>query len=268
MSVPDSTAERILQAVRAWLKLAASRTPLTNAQVRVANEPGPRLDGPYLTVRVLADDILTGTDYPIDLQADRVTVTLDEAGGPYEVTVNGTLYSVSSGGDDTAATVAAALATAINADEDLYAVASGATVTIGGALASPETSVGSFLTLEAGAIPATVIVAHRSATVSIQGYGRETLAWLERAFQRIEAPEVRALNAAAGISIRANGGLTDLAALLDTTFEHRYGRDVTVVYKRHEDPSFGTAATSVEVDATYQGDPADRDDEVVVDIAD
>ena len=45
MSVPDSTAERILQAVRAWLKLASARTPLTDARVRVANEPGPRLDG-------------------------------------------------------------------------------------------------------------------------------------------------------------------------------------------------------------------------------
>ena len=33
MAVPDSTAERILQAVRAWLKLAAARTPLTDAQV-------------------------------------------------------------------------------------------------------------------------------------------------------------------------------------------------------------------------------------------
>ena len=248
MSVPDSTAERILQAVRAWLSLAAARTPLTEDQVLIADEPGPRPNGPYLTVKVLADDIPDGADYRLDLLADVVTVAVEDGGGPYEVSVNGTIYSAP--GDDAEA-VASDLADLINAgDEDLYAVASGVTLTIGGSLASPTTTVGSPLTVETGALPAVVYVGRRSTTVSVQGYGRATLAWLERAFQRINAPEVQALNAAAGVALVPQGGLTDLSSLLDTAFEHRYGRDVVAVYKRYGDPSFAVPVESVVMTAT------------------
>ncbi len=266
MAVADSTSERILQAVRAWLKMAAHRTPLTDEQVIVANDPGPRPDSAYLTVRVLAADVPSGTDHKLDLLADLVTVGTAVAGTTYTVTVNGTAYAHVRLAGDTNTTIAAALATLINADEDLYAVSSGANLTIGGAFAAPTTSVGANLTLTADAVPAVVMIGHRSTTISIQGYGRETLAWLERAFQRLDAPEVRALNDAAGVTLKALGGMTDLAALLDTSFEHRYGRDVIATYKRHEDPSFATLAETVDVDLHVTGSGAELVTETTIDL--
>ena len=245
MTIADSTSERILQAVRAWLKLAAARTPLTDEQVIVANEPGPRPDSAYLTVKLLSSDIPSGTDHELNLLADVVTVGTAVAGTTYTVTVDGTAYAHVRLASDTNTTIAAALAVLINADEDLYAVSSGADLTIGGAYVAPTTSVGANLTLVADAVPAIVMVGHRSTTLSVQGYGRASLAWLERAFQRLDAPEVRALNDAAGITLRALGGVNDLSSLLDTTIEGRYGRDVIATYKRHEDPSFATAAETV-----------------------
>lgn len=51
--------EDILQGVRSWLMLAAT---LTDDQVIVANDGGPRPELPYLTVLVLVADIQVGED--------------------------------------------------------------------------------------------------------------------------------------------------------------------------------------------------------------
>lgn len=266
MTVADSTTERIIQATLAWLALASARTPLRTAdsvagandtQIIIANEPGPRPSAAYLTVKVLSPDIPSGTDHRLDLLADTVTVGTAAAGTTYTITVDGTAYAHVRLVADTNTTVAAALVVLINASDDLYAESSGAVITIGGTTASPTTTVGANLTLVVGAVPAVVMVGHRTTTLSVQGYGRETLAWLERAFQRIEAPDVRALNDAAGLTFRAGGGLNDLSSLLDTAFEGRYGRDLIATYKRHEDPSFPTAAESTRVTTYLDGGPSE-----------
>lgn len=254
MTVADSTTERILQATRAWLKLAATSAGLTNAQVIVADEPGPRPTGPYLTVKITAADVPVGTDYKLELLGDVVTVAVEDGGGPYEVSVNGTIYSAAG---DTAAEVATALAALINEEDELLATASGATLTIGGAFASPTTTVGSPLSVASGAVPVIVRVGHRTTTVSIQGYGRETLAWLEDAFLELDSPAVKALNDAAGLSFRPAGGLTDLSSFLDTAFEHRAGRDVIATYKRHGRPSFAVALETVETTIATTGAPGE-----------
>lgn len=51
----------LLQAVRAWLK-AAQATPLTDAQVILADENEARPPLPYLAVRLIAYDIKVGDD--------------------------------------------------------------------------------------------------------------------------------------------------------------------------------------------------------------
>lgn len=55
MAGPATTQHQALQAVRAWVKLLGDSGGLTDAQVRVAEDSGPRPDLPYLTVRITAD---------------------------------------------------------------------------------------------------------------------------------------------------------------------------------------------------------------------
>lgn len=56
-----SSREELIQGIRAWLQ-AAQATPLTDAQVIKADTSNVRPPIPYLTVRILAFDIVVGTD--------------------------------------------------------------------------------------------------------------------------------------------------------------------------------------------------------------
>lgn len=54
--------EDLLQGVREWLKAGSAAVPLTDAQVYVAESDGPRVEIPYLSVRMTVYDITVGTD--------------------------------------------------------------------------------------------------------------------------------------------------------------------------------------------------------------
>lgn len=63
----DVTKEDIAQGVRAWLKTALS---LSDSQVILADNPGPKPTPPYLTVKVSLFDNPVGTDFEYEDDSD------------------------------------------------------------------------------------------------------------------------------------------------------------------------------------------------------
>lgn len=129
VSVPDTTAERILQAVRAWLKAAAVRgDALDDAQVIPADAKGPRPDLPYLTVKLTVHDVVEGSDEGLDDCADSLTMLAGAVGTVYSLTANGVSVSYTSVAGDTTSTIATALGARLRADA--LTVAAGAAGTV------------------------------------------------------------------------------------------------------------------------------------------
>lgn len=246
MSAPDTTAERVLQALRGWLKLAAARTPLTDAQVIPSDAPGPRPAKPYLTVKITSPDLGVGSDEDLAYLGDLVTVAPADEGTVYAITVRGEEVSYTAQAGDGAEEVAAALAAALCELELVYALATGDTIQIA-ALAGELGTETDDPNLELGVAsqPVAGVGAQRRATVSLQGFGAETAGWLERAVLRLRAPHVRALLDAAGLTVIAPGSITNLALILDTASEPRYARDVEVSYALRSDPWFEVPAALV-----------------------
>lgn len=54
--------QELRESIRAWVKAAAHTAPLTDAEVIPANSNQPRPAPPFLTVRVLTDDLVVGAD--------------------------------------------------------------------------------------------------------------------------------------------------------------------------------------------------------------
>lgn len=71
-----------------------------------------------------------------------------------------------------------------------------------------------------------------SATVSIQGFGASTLAWLSAIQIGIELEALWAPLDAQGLVVDELTPITNLAAVLDTGFEARYQMDLRVRYRR------------------------------------
>lgn len=71
----------------------------------------------------------------------------------------------------------------------------------------------------------------RTSTVSLNGYGDGSEAWLVRAHAMLRAPSVRTLLDTAGICVRDAGNLQNLSALLDEGTQTRWQRDLEVDYE-------------------------------------
>lgn len=70
----------------------------------------------------------------------------------------------------------------------------------------------------------------RSGTLSVQGFGSDSVGWLEVATLRLIRPSVKAVLDAAGLTIITIGGVTDLSALIDNEFEDRFLREFQLSY--------------------------------------
>lgn len=265
--------EQVLQSCRDWLKAAATSAGLTDAQVIPADDDGPRPPLPFLTVKLTASDIEVGEDEPVVALADVLTVT--DAGAPgtvYTVTVNGTVVTYTrTGAATTPALVAVDLAEEVNdAVDDVFAEADGATVIVSartGSLAVSESD--SRLTLAEDETPVVGLCLHRMATLSVQGFGATTAAWLERAAQRLRTPAIQELLDDAGLSVRVAGGMQNLAGLLDTSIEPRFLREFEIDYASRIDPVAVTPVETVTVDATFERDgtdPADLETTITADL--
>lgn len=245
-----STAESILQAVRSWLMLANGLDD--DAKVIPANDKGPRPPKPYITVLVTVADIPVGEDETRNVLGHPFTVTGGSAGTVYTLTVNGATVTYTRTAEDTNATAAAGLAAAVvAADEDVFAEASGATLTVSpivGALSVSETDAN----LSTGTtVPVELVVGTARASVSVQGYGDGSLAYLEKARRRLRSESVIAQNDEDGVTIRATGGVSNLSALVDTAIESRHLLEVEVDYGFAESGETFVALGTVSVD--YEG---------------
>jgi hypothetical protein len=176
MSVQDD----IRQDLRAWLQSACG---IDDSQVILADEPGPRPELPYLTVKILSDDAPLGAD-------EDVYAVVDNEG-----------------------------------DEELT---------------QAETGV-------------------RTGTASVQGFGADTADWLQ-ASGLLRLPSTAALLDAAGLTLRALGGVRNLSTLLDTSIEPRFIREFEFSYRWTSEAEVivaaGTAETTGDSELRqYDGDP-------------
>jgi hypothetical protein len=219
-----------------------------------ANDKGPRPPLPYLTLRLTAADLVEGTDEDLPALGDDVTVTDAGAEGTdYVLTVNGEVVTYTrTAAATTVALVAADLADAIlDAVDDVFAEADGAVVTISARTGTLATStVDARLSLAEDETPVVGTGGIRSASLSVQGFGEEAAAWLERATLRLRTPAVRTLLDAAGLSVVASGGMTDLATFLDTSIEARVLREYVIAYAVRTDPVTVTPAETAAVALT------------------
>lgn len=260
MSTTDTTHEEVLQGVRDWLLAAGAIGGLTELQVLKANQKGPRPPLPYLTVRLLAVDLPVGVDQPISYTGDQITILTGVTGTAYTLTVNGEAISYIRLSTDTNTTVAAAIVALINANEDLtvYAANVAAVIWLAPTTGTLTTSTSNpKLTLLVDEVVVKAVLAQRRATVSVQAFGVAATAWLERAAARLDYDDVVTALDAAGLSIVAMGGMTDISALLDTSIEGRSLREFDVAYSIRTEPALAVPLETAEIDGTmdhYTGD--------------
>ena len=263
MASSTPTPEYVIQGCREWLKLAAASTPLSDAQVIPADDKGPRPPLPYLTVKLTAADVPVGEDEPVQWLGDQLTVGTAATGTVYTVTVNDEVVTYTRLAGDTNTLVAAGLAAAINAAVDLVHAENVAAVVwlaaLTGELVTTESDAN--LTLAADSVAVAGILAQRSASLSVQSFDGATpltaAGWLERAALRLAMPDVIDLLDEAGLSVDANGGMTDLSSLLDTSIEGRRLREFAVSYAIRTEPALLTPLELVTATLTvekYDGD--------------
>lgn len=264
MASSTPTPEYVIQACREWLKLAGATTALTDAQVIPADDKGPRPPLPYLTVKLTASDVAVGEDEPVTWLGDQLTVATAAAGTVYTVTVNDEVVTYTRLAGQSNTQVAAGLAAAINAAVDLVHAENVAAVVWLAALTGElvTTEADANLTLAADSVAVAGLLAQRSASLSVQSFDGATpltaAAWLERAALRLAMPDVITLLDAAGLSVEANGGMTDLSSMVDTSIEGRRLREFDVSYAIRTEPvlltplEVVTAALTIE---KYDGDP-------------
>jgi len=254
-----SLRDTILQSSRAWIKVGAARVPLSDAQVILANTKGPRPPLPYLTVRMIAVDLPIGVDELLPALGATLSVTGGVEDDIYTVTVNTIVVAYTRGAGLTDAETAAELATAI---EDAVAVVS-TTVTdeaIVVAVDRGELAISTAdpnLDLVLDDVPVVGVGGQRRATLEVQGFGTGSDAWLERMAARLPTPAILAIHDAAGLSVRPLGGMSDLAALIDTSIEPRFLREFEITYATRTEPEAQIAALTSTIDLVierYDGD--------------
>jgi len=97
----------------------------------------------------------------------------------------------------------------------------------------------------------------RRASVSVQGFGAGSEAWLERALLRLAFSSVTEAFATAGVDTpTSTSGVRDIAALTGTAWEPRYALDLDVGYGLRtatDDAESPIALTTVDSDTTLTG---------------
>lgn len=97
----------------------------------------------------------------------------------------------------------------------------------------------------------------RRATVSVQGFGAGTEAWLERALLRLAFASVTEAFDTAGVNApTTTGGVRDISELLGTAWEPRYALDIDVGYglrTASDDAESPIALSTVDSDTTLAG---------------
>lgn len=96
----------------------------------------------------------------------------------------------------------------------------------------PEVSVGEDEVIVDDADPPQIRArGQRYATVGVQAFGEEAVDWLRRATRTLPLPSVVALNQAAGIAVRPQGGPTNLSRVRDSHTEVRFSQDFRVDFE-------------------------------------
>lgn len=109
----------------------------------------------------------------------------------------------------------------------------------------------------------------RTSTVSVNAFGRDAEAWLERAHVMLRAPSIRALLEDADVAIRSLGPANNLSRLLDERTQSRTQQDFAVDYVREggeDDAEELVELEIVESENTYTDGPTDLVDTVVVEL--
>lgn len=222
-----TAADTALQLVRSCLKQAYG---LTDSQVIKADVRGPRPNLPYLTVRVGSANVPIGEGMEIvQFPLSRATVALDDPGTLYMLTIDGDDYTYTSTDDDTADTIAQALALAVQTAGLTIATTDGADVVIyddnGTAVVTGDSNI--------TVVTDTSVEVYREgvySTITVQGFGIGADAWLEGFSGALQRPDVSELQLAVGMDLEVSGGLLNVAALLDTAYEPRWARELQANY--------------------------------------
>lgn len=283
------TVDQFEQTFRTWLKDPLV-LGLTDAQIVLARPKGPgsspRPPMPYLTIYIpqstkLGEDwIETATSTPtLGVKASHAfTGAYDSTLRAHLAGVDGNNYTIAlvpdsvgavsvqvigytvlvhyRPGVSTVALVDAAI-TALSGTSDVVDVQTAGT---GATVLDADDAVTAALTGGANATGASQAVrGEREVTISLQGFGAETAEWLDRLSLRVQRPDVVALCLAAGFGVRAEGPLRELTALLDTSFQPRYLRELTVGYQLYDAPDaaveFETSETTITYDGALAEDP-------------
>ena len=249
-----SLRDTILQSCRTWIRTAAARTALADAQVILADVKGPRPALPYLTVKLVAVDLPVGVDELLPSLGATLTVTGGTTATVYTVTINGTVVTYTRAAGLSHAQAAAALATAIEtAIAHCYTTVTSAAIVIAmdrGSLTITEADTNLSLVIED--IPVVGVGGQRRATLEVQGFGAGADAWLERMAVQLPTPAIVALHTAAGLSVRALGGMSDLAAMIDTSIEPRFMREFEITYAIRTEPESQVPLALVEATVTLE----------------
>ncbi len=93
----------------------------------------------------------------------------------------------------------------------------------------------------------------RRATVSVNAFGAGAIEWVTNAILGLTLPPVRDVVDAAGLTIDAVGGPTDLSRVLDTAFEERMLYEFEVQYGLESAPVDAIEAVTADFDYTADG---------------
>jgi hypothetical protein len=101
----------------------------------------------------------------------------------------------------------------------------------------------------------------RTGTVSVNAYGTGAEDWLERAVLLLRSPSVAALLLAGGLTIRPEGGISNLSGLRDTGTETRFHRDFAIDYELRggdDDAEDAVELEQVVHEDHFTGQPGER----------
>lgn len=256
------TREQLLQSVRALVKPLAvpGGSALTDAQIIVGHDKGPRPPQPYLMVTLLSASVPVGTDAAPTRAAARIVVNTEAAGYVYELTLGELTISHTRLVADTNATVAAALVAASNAaSEYTYAaVLADDTTTfwLFDALGRvPHHAHGNALQVSADRETVYFPQGKRSLTVEIQGFGVTTEDWLSDVQLGLSTPAALQAMLNEGLTLRTLSGVAPLPTLIDTSFERRFTLELIGSYSAWGTPILATTVDTIEVEGGLQIEP-------------
>ncbi len=101
----------------------------------------------------------------------------------------------------------------------------------------------------AAGVPQARMRERREATVSFQGYGTDSGAWLDAIQAGLDSPASLTAQATAGVAAILLTPVKDISALLDTEEEDRFSMELTLRYRYDSATAAQVAATTAVLDA-------------------